>query len=93
MKASGLVAIILWLGCSYLTYGFTLGAFTHEFPDQYHTSFAVAFSIAGPLGLFADGVLDGFRHWRTVPLTMEERWKIFHDMYPMLSREYFDRRD
>ena len=86
-----LVIAVLWLACSYVNYGLTLGSLTQEFPNQYNTMGALGVAVVGPFGLPAVLLVFSPYHWRTIPLTKEERWKAFHEMYPNLTREYFER--
>jgi len=81
--------VVLWVGCGYVDYGFVLGEFTHEFPWDYHTAFAIEMGLGGPLSLPAS--LSGpHHHWLTKPYTVEERWQAFHKRWPLLTREEFE---
>ena len=80
-----------WVACGFGSYGLTLGMFTHECPWQRSTSFAVSMAFTGPVSLIVILAMDGGAHWRTTPLTTEERWQAFHEESPSLSRAYFER--
>jgi hypothetical protein len=82
--------VLLWIGCSYADYGLTLGYFTKHYPQDSHIGFAVGMATGGPLSLPA-ALSDTPLHWRTKPLTTEERWQAFHEQWPSLSRDYFER--
>lgn len=86
-----IVAVLLfWAACGYVNYGLELGYFTHKFPCADHRAFAWACAFGGPFALpasFSETPL----HWRTRPLTVEERWNEFHKRWPPLSREDFER--
>jgi hypothetical protein len=81
---------ILWVACGYMNYGLTLGHGTHRYPDQSNVGFAVFMGVGGPFAVPAVLVTCSPYHWRTVPLTTEQRWQEFHKSAPDLSREYFE---
>lgn len=83
------IVVVGWLICSFLTYGLTLGGFTHSFPYMNNMQEALIFPIFGPFALFAGIGIFGF-HWRLRPIPKEERWRIFHAKHNILSREYFE---
>lgn len=87
-----ILLVPVWLICSFFAWGLTLGDFTDKFPDQNNVAPAVFMGIMGPFGLVTSGLVGiGMgRHWLLVPKTKEERWLIFHQMYPSLTREYFN---
>jgi hypothetical protein len=92
-KAVGIALIIVfWIACGYVNFGLTLGKFTHNFPDQYNLDVAEFAAFTGPFGLPVS-LLSGPHHWRTTPLTTEERWEAFQKMFPGLGREWFDRQN
>jgi hypothetical protein len=87
-----ILLIVVWIGCSFLNYGFTLGYMTRQFPYMENTAGAVLFSFGGPLSLVVTLGIMSPHHWRLVPLTSEQRWQIFNEEYKgKLSREYFER--
>lgn len=84
------VLALFWIGCSYVDYGLTLGYFTQHWPQESQTGFAVGMAVFGPAGL-VPALMVAPHHWRTKPLTTEERWQAFHEQWPSLSRDYFER--
>jgi len=87
------VCVLAWLGCSFLTYGFTLGEFSHLWPDQSNVEFVIPFSLfSGPIGLLISAADGRFKYWQLVPYTREQRWEFFDKKFPSLGREYFDQR-
>lgn len=82
---------ILWAACGYLNYGYTLGDFSHHYPDQENIPPAIGMAVTGPFGTLVVGGMTGFKHWQTKPYTTEQRWEFFHQMFPELDREYFER--
>lgn len=92
MKMPFLFLILgLWAAAGYFNYGYTLGYFTHHYPDDENTGIAAAMAIAGPFGIPAVVFGGGTKHWLTKPKTTEERWQAFHALYPSLDRDYFER--
>ena len=89
MKIS-VVALLFWLICGYVNYGLTLGHYTHKYPDQAHLKYAISWSFIGGLIGLPIVLSDSPYHWRTTPLTTEERWAEFNKLFPALGREYFD---
>lgn len=82
--------VIAWAVVGFFNWGFTLGYFSHHFPHGQHVAFAASFAVAGPIAFFPIVLCSWLRHWRITPLTVEERWLIFHKTFPPLSREYFE---
>jgi hypothetical protein len=79
----------LWVTCGYFAHGYVLGFFTARYPDQEHESFAREAYFFGPVALVSE-LLNPDRHYLQTPLTREQRWEHFHNMYPALGREYFE---
>ena len=82
--------VVGWLACSFVDYGLMLGHDTHRWPDQEAQSAAIFFAFPGPFTLPVV-LLSNPYHWRLKPLTTEERWGAFHELYPNLNREEFER--
>jgi hypothetical protein len=91
MRLLVLLTVLMWMSCGYFNYGYTLGHMTHRFPCNVHVIFALIVAAMGPFGTFAVLLFCQPLHWRTKPLTVEERWKAFHEEYHNLSRDYFER--
>jgi hypothetical protein len=89
MKKFGIAA--LWLCCSYLNWGLTMGDLTHRFPYMEHETPAAFFALLGPLGTLPVliSAVPHFR-WQLKPFPVEKRWEIFHQQNPYLTREYFE---
>lgn len=91
MKKLLILLAVLWIPCGYLNYGLLLGGFTHQFPYMPNMTEAVVGAIIGPFGTPAALIVPGPPyHFLLKPKTVEERWQIFHEQLPSLSREYFD---
>jgi hypothetical protein len=78
----------IWLICSYFNYGMLLGGFTYRAPTHDVLMASVVFSAGGPFTVPAALIFGG--HWRTRPLTVEERWKAFHARWPNIDRADFE---
>lgn len=85
------ILLVFWLACSYVDYGFFLGGFTQQFPDQSHVGAVIVLSAAGPVAFPGILLFCTPLHWRVKPLTIEEQWEYFHKEYPELDRAYFDK--
>jgi len=86
------IIIVLWVVCGFFNYGLTLGYFIHKFPEADHRGAAFAIAILGPCGAPASLLFGGPPyHWRLKSLPVEERWKAFHEQFPDLDREYFEK--
>lgn len=85
-----IVLLISWCWCGYLNYGYTLGSLTHKYPDSDHVAISIFMAVGGPIAAPAVLITAQPMHWRTKPLTTEERWDAFHKNAPSLSREYFE---
>jgi hypothetical protein len=83
--------LLFWICCGYLNWGLEIGYLTNRFPESDHRGFAALCAITGPFCIPAS-LADWPLHWRTRPMTIEERWEAFHAQWPSLSREYFERR-
>lgn len=91
MKTFRIILLVLWIPCGFLNYGLFLGGFTHQFPYMPNTSEAVTGLLVGPIATPAALLVPGPPyHFLLKPKTTEERWRIFHEQLPTLSREYFD---
>lgn len=58
-----LCIILVYLACSFLTYGITFGYFQGKYPNQWTSfdkAFAFVYSLFGPLGLFLSFLLSDF---------------------------------
>jgi len=86
----GLFIAITWAACSIAAYGFTLGRFDHDFPDQRNGGIAFVMGMLGPIGLLVTMLLSGTAHFRLSLPTTEERWQAHQRQYPNLGREWFD---
>ena len=84
--------------CGFLAWGVAIGWQTCYYPAQTQIPSSTVAALAGPAGLLiasaAQGLNDatdgrGF-HFRLRPLNYEQRWQAFHELYPNLSRYYFD---
>lgn len=84
--------IPIWIICSVFSYSCAMGSFTHNYPYQNNYGIAILMGIWGPVGLFVCLVEDHPFHFRLKALTSEERWEVFHEMNPELSRDYFERK-
>ena len=86
--------VLVWLFCEFLTWGVSLGCFTHRYPSSNHTGICALLTVLGPCGLIASSissvVSSGHIYWRVVPMTKEERWGAFHKRWPSLSRQEFE---
>jgi hypothetical protein len=81
-----------WGYAGYTAYGYCLGNATQRHPSIRHHEFCRTFAVGGLLALVAMSG-DGFRHWRTTPLSKEERWAAFQRQWPTLGRDYFERNE
>lgn len=82
-------ALIIWILCGYIDYGYTLGYFDHRFPWTDNSGYALLMALGGPFALPAS-LSNPPLHWRTKPPTVEERWKAFHEQWPSLGRSDFE---
>jgi len=66
--------IILWLLCSFLAFGTTLGNFTRNFPQYRHIGFALFVALFGPCG-FVASLMSSKKPimFRLIPLNKEQR--------------------
>lgn len=88
MKKLGIA--VFWIACGIHNWGFTLGDFSHRFPDQINTDVAGFYALVGPCGIPAVLLATGDRHWLLKPLTTEQRWEAFHKRFPDLGRDDFE---
>lgn len=87
------LALTLWATIGFFNYGYTLGYFTNEFPDQKNIALARFTAMMGPMALPAIYLVIDTDHWLLKPYTKEQRWQAFHERYPDLSRKYFEETD
>lgn len=81
---------ILWVSVGFFNYGYTLGYFTYHWPENSHLDIAVFTAVFGPFATSGVLISGNTKHWLLKPYTTEERWKIFQDKYPHLTRKDFD---
>lgn len=85
-----IAVVLLWSVCGFINYGSYLGAFEHEFPYMHHRPDAIMFSLLGPFGIPAT-VIGAQGRFTVHEASCEERWKIFHNEWPYLEKDYFER--
>lgn len=83
--------IAIWLICSYVNWGLTMGYFSHRFPDQDQVAISVFTSIMGPMGTPVVLLIGHPYHWQIKPYDAETRWEYFHQSAPDIDREWFER--
>ena len=73
-----------------------LGSFTEKYKDQNNIDVAIFGGVTGPfstIGLPIALIISGLEfEFRLVPLSKEERWVVFHEKYPNLSRNDFSKK-
>jgi len=86
--------IIIWIITSVLTWGVTLGYFSHKFPQYNNINIAIVMSImsiCGPFGLIISmivAVIDDKTfppYFMLKPYTKAERWEFYKQEYPSLA--------
>lgn len=82
---------LLWVACGAYNYAATLYDFTAKFGYQRHLNIAVPMAIGGPF--FTPVVVLSAEHpsrllWK--PLSVEQRWVLFHARCSNLERCYFE---
>jgi len=84
--------IVLWLSFGFVGYAIELGYFTKRYPYHDHNPIGLLAGclIFGPISALAAFIMWG-PYFRVRPLTKEQRWNAFNEMFPSLGRSYFER--
>jgi hypothetical protein len=98
MKLKKVAAIGLWCVCDLLAWGMFIGMATCDYPQFNPIALYTPVSLFGPFSVGAALIFEGVRwtmedksfQFRLRPLGYEDRWRAFHEIYPPLSRYYFD---
>lgn len=85
------LVVVAYLATCYLSWGLTLGYFTHRYPYFKNTN-TLWLCIGGPCALIV-ALCHPPYHWRIRPPDKEERWAAHQKAWPQLTREYFEAND
>lgn len=85
-----ILGLIFWFGIGYINYGYTLGYFTHRFPENRQEGISGFVFMMGPLALPATIFFATPHRWLTTPYTEEQRWEAAQKKFPGITREEFE---